>query len=230
MTKDKLIKRLRTEYLKAKEPIISSRKIIRGTSHSISSYAEDIFAKFIADQFKQKFKILIDPQISIPSLQNSSGNKIFLFRPDICVICTQTNCIKMIFDLKMDLGYRRNNFIDFVESRNYELKKIKNHKASCSLIPNQDIFFSENLIWNYIIISSGNISQTQMNIIVDYFSKNKMANFYILVEGHLNDFKNNNFTINDQHFNNLTNEINNNFTINDQHFNNLTNEINNNSL
>lgn len=167
---NELINKIRDEYLKAKNPIIPSPQITRGTSHTISSYAEDIFAKFIADHCNKQFSVWIDPQISIKTLSNASGKRKLLFRPDICVVNNNTNCIQMIFDLKMDLGYKRNSFIKEVETKKNELEIIRRHEASCSLKKDSKLTFSNKISWNYIILSSGNISGIQMQTILKTFN------------------------------------------------------------
>lgn len=187
MKRNELINKIRAEYLKAKNPIIVSPKLTRGTSHTISSYAEDIFAKFIADQCHKQFSVWIDPQISIKALPNTTGKRKLLFRPDICVVNNINNCIQMIFDLKMDLGYKRNSFIKEVKAKLNELNVIKKHEAECSIKPNTKLFFSNKISWNYIIISGGNISVAQRQKILNDFKDLKPSKIFILVDGHLND-------------------------------------------
>ena len=125
MTKEKFVWYIREEYLKARKTVIKDSKIIRGTSHSISSLSEDIFGKYISDLISSDYEIWIDPQISVKDISNSSGKRIKIFRPDVCVYNKLKKRIELIFDLKMDLGYKRNEFIEFVKKRSLELILIK---------------------------------------------------------------------------------------------------------
>ncbi len=115
-------------YLEARKNKFPSAQndIIRGTSHSISAIAEDLFAQYCADilPFKSSV-ILIDPQISFigSGLKNQSGKRPLLFRPDVCI--TVDNVITKVFDIKTDLGYKRTEIIGQVKLLDIFIKKIK---------------------------------------------------------------------------------------------------------
>jgi len=116
----------------------------------------------------------------------------------------------MIFDLKMDLGYKRNEFTNQVQERINQLLEIKKFKGKCSLSQQDDISFSSKLKWNYIVISKENINEKQYNDIEFYFKrlKNKAKLFTLLTDGHLNSYDKNFIpNINDKEFNRLNKEI-----------------------
>jgi len=56
-----LMKKIRKEYIKARKSIAPAKNIKRGTSHTISSITEDLFAYYIYSHIdKNKFEIWID--------------------------------------------------------------------------------------------------------------------------------------------------------------------------
>lgn len=188
MTNQQLIDRIRKEYSHSKKALFYSKKIKRGTKHTISSFTEDLFAKYIDGKIQDNYEIWIDPQISIDSLKNESGKRALQFRPDICIYDIRTNQIKSIFDIKMDLGYKRKEFVEQVDKKIKQLKKIINHEGKCSLLPEKQFKFKNNLYWNYIIVSPGNIPGDQLSSVKNFFKINKQANLFILLKaGHLND-------------------------------------------
>ena len=202
-----LIKKINKAYNNANSfvNLSKSKNIKRGTKRSISSISEDLVAEYIFDLLDSSFEIWIDPQLTIPTLRNLSGRKALLIRPDICIV-THSKIIGLI-DVKMDLGYRRKEFISQVRERIKQLKKIKNKKAKCKLNPNKEIYFSKNLRWNYIVISQGNIPKSKYRNIIEKVSSLKDARLFTLVEGHTSISKNLVGRISNQDFNLLNEEI-----------------------
>ena len=183
-----LIKKIHAEYLKAKSSILQSDNVIRGTAHTISSLTEDIVAKYIADLTEVSRLIWIDPQITVPTLTNASGKRKLLFRPDLAIFNTKKNTIEMVFDIKMDLGYKRNEFVTQVTASTNRLEKIKSEKGFCNLNDKRVEFtFTESLRWNYIVVSPGNISERKFAETIKAIRNDNLANIFILVnKGHLN--------------------------------------------
>jgi len=171
-----LVNRIRNEYLNARKSysLISSERIQRGTSHTISSIIEDIIAEYLLNKLKNStYAIWIDPQISIQGMKNRSNTRKFLFRPDLCIFDKNYKKIIAIFEVKMDLGFCRNTFIEYIEHRNEELLKINNKKGDCKkLLPDISISFEDNLFWNYIVISNKNINEKKYKEIENYFKIN----------------------------------------------------------
>lgn len=184
-----LVSNIRQAYIKARNPIVDQSNIKRGTSRTISSITEDLVAEYVASKINKKFEVWVDPQIIVKDLKNSSGKKSLLFRPDISIFNISSKKIVKIFDIKMDLGYKRNEFIDLAKKRKNQLKKIVNHTGSCSLRENERLYFDKNLLWDYIIISKGNMSKNQYEKIETYFNKNNLgALFSFVLNGHLNSY------------------------------------------
>lgn len=195
MKHDEFILLIRKQYLKARLPIVRSPRIKRGTSHVISSITEDLFAAYI-DQIVlgPEYQIWVDPQITINGLMNSSGKRPLLIRPDICIFHVKTRTIKAVFDIKMDLGYKRNEFIGQVKEAVRKLKKwrIRTGKSQ-TMLGDSALRFSKELKWIYIVMNSGNISEKQDALIKGYFDKNREnASLFVLTnKSHLNSYENN---------------------------------------
>lgn len=131
MTHLEFLEQVRKAYLKARKsvynPSINPEIIFRGTSHSISSIVEDLFACYCAEKIKNSkgIKIIIDPQLSFKGtgLKNKSKKKSLLIRPDIAFL--KKNEIICLFDIKTDLGYKRHEFLSQAKYRNKQMNEIK---------------------------------------------------------------------------------------------------------
>tara|TARA_B110001469_G_C9516732_1_gene257322 strand:+ start:162 stop:821 length:660 start_codon:yes stop_codon:yes gene_type:complete len=77
--------------------------IWRGVSHSISSLSEDLFALMIALELNDKgLEFVVDKTFTLRMFDGQT----IQFRPDLAVI--KGGEIRVIIDLKMDMGYKRN--------------------------------------------------------------------------------------------------------------------------
>lgn len=211
MTEEDFITRIRKEYLRARKVLIDDSKIIRGTSHSISSLSEDVFAKYIADLIPENYAIWIDPQISVKNVRNASGKRVKTFRPDVCVYNINEQRIELVFDLKMDLGYKRANFINDSMNRHVELMEIIQHNGSWNKNGSTIKFrFSKNLKWNHVVLSEENITKKQTQVIKKHFLKNTNSELFILSSGeHLNSYDEKpKIEINEKAFRNINSIVN----------------------
>jgi len=166
--------------------------MIRGTSHSISSLAEDLFAKYCADLLERnsRTQVLIDPQISfkISGLKNKSGKRPLLVRPDICFL--KDNEVTKIFDIKTDLGYKRKEIINQAGDLKKLVSKIKGKNATVNLENEERKIRISKTLQEFIVVvsgaeNSGNIKETKAII----QRKHKII-MLILAEGdHLNTYK-----------------------------------------
>jgi hypothetical protein len=76
--------------------------IWRGVSHSISSLSEDLFALMVAQEINDKsLEFIVDKTFTLRKKDNTSVQ----FRPDLAIV--KNNEIRVIVDLKMDMGYKR---------------------------------------------------------------------------------------------------------------------------
>ena len=203
MKPDIFVKEIREAYQKASESAYPLEgRIIRGTQKSISAISEDLFAKYVSELISDKYEIWIDPQISVIGKKNKTGKKNLLIRPDVCVYDKTKNEIKLIFDLKMDLGYHRSGFTDFASERYDELN---NAKTSSGKWRNKEFQFSKDLIWNFVVINEGNININILNKIRNDIKEKGGIGFFTLVSGdHLNRAERKNeeikFKINEKEF------------------------------
>lgn len=86
----------------------------------------------------------------------------------------QKNEIKLIFDLKMDLGYHRSNFTDFAFKRYDELEDAKTSQGKWR---DKEFQLSKNLIWNFIVINEGNIKNNVLDKIRNDIQKKVTLDF-----------------------------------------------------
>lgn len=211
MKDNDLIERIRNAYLEARNPVLASTNIRRGTSRSISSITEDIFAKYVSDIVGNDFEVWIDPQISVNGVMNANKKRTLVIRPDIAIVRKCCFTIDMIFDLKMDLGYIRTTFSDHVKSRICDLNKIRGKSARCRLLKNNKIInFNNNLNWNYVLFSDQNINTADFQNVNNFFNGNQNAKLFVLMRGtHLNSYEDVNIgdRISQNDFNNLRNEL-----------------------
>ncbi|MBF0595815.1 MAG: hypothetical protein HQL22_12735 [Candidatus Omnitrophica bacterium] len=192
MTSKKFIEEVHRLYQKANSSTYPVARVRRGTQHTISSRVEDLFACYCAGKSKKGYEIWIDPQISVKGERNISGRRPFLFRPDVCIVHLPTREVRAIFDLKMDLGHKR-EFIQFVDHAVKDLKsKIRAHRAKCASLfidehEEYPLKLSPSLKWVYIICSDGNIPQdTFKDILSGMKAYKKTAMAFNIVDGHLN--------------------------------------------
>lgn len=102
---------------------IGAYNIWRGVSHSISSKAEDLFAKLVAEELKMKdLEFVVDKTMSF----KMPGENSIQFRPDLAIIKDGT--LTHVFDLKMDMGYKR---------RYHETEKFKDEEKKFQIFRTQ---------------------------------------------------------------------------------------------
>ena len=154
MTDKEFIKNIITLYRKARVPTFPFENIKRGKSRSISSEAEDLFAYYISNIINDKVEILIDQPISFILFGKSKT-----IYADIAII--KNNVVYQIWDLKTDLGWKRDSFIDFckdkinlVNGAKLQLAKLKDGEYKTE----RHLTFSDNLTFNIVVISNKNIS------------------------------------------------------------------------
>jgi hypothetical protein len=186
MNENEFVQAIHRKYVNVQKGKEIAAGIYRGTSQSISSFTEDTFAKFIKEILPNGYDIWVDPQIVLDNKRKQLGNsrsKILLFRPDVCIIHKESKKIVAIFEIKMDFGFYRDNFVEYVTTKNSELQKIKTDTAHCSIKNTKEISFTETLQWNFLIISNGNINEKKKKKITDFFEKHDEIKLFILTSG-----------------------------------------------
>jgi hypothetical protein len=159
---------------KAHDILVSCNDFVikRGMAHSISSYVEDLFAVYVANKIKQPaYQIFIDKVISY-KLEGFSKSK--SFKPDVFVLApSPSNSIDSdlfvathYFDLKTDLGYNREGFGRFIESKSDFIKSIRGKEVWTSYLDSSTgeyekirIKISENITYSIIVVIDWNINK-----------------------------------------------------------------------
>lgn len=154
MTEKEFIKGIADLYVKARQTTFPAGNIRRGKSHSISSQVEDFFAFYISQMVLEDTKIYIDQPISFKL--NGKSKTIYA---DVAVI--KDNKIQQIWDLKTDLGWKRDSFVEFCKEKTELVKGARNQTAKLKDGLNklqQSLSFSDDLTFNIVVVSLTNIS------------------------------------------------------------------------
>lgn len=115
MTPEQLVENIIKIYRKCSDSTPCSYqkqvKLKRITNHTASSMIEDQIAAYISSKLdqKRKFTVYIDPQITVRKRKGT-------IRPDICIIDDAKNECVACFDIKNDLGYKRDSFFNFCKA------------------------------------------------------------------------------------------------------------------
>lgn len=179
------------DYFDARTPVRPNPKLVRGVARITSSLAEERLADYLLGKHVSISKIYLDQGINV------EGQK--LYKPDL-VVCIE-NEIRVLVDVKMDLGHVRKNFHEIVkEAHDFigvarEAKEctasIRTYKADLQK-EKIKLTISDNVIQVFMIISGGNISPKQFEIVVQKSRKFENTPVITLLPGdHANDQKNN---------------------------------------
>jgi len=186
MTPSKFIESLVKAYRNAKVPLQWHPKLSRGESRSIASEAEDRFAYYLIERLKIIDHIFINQTLT--SLLNGREERI---NPDL-VICRGDE-IRMLIDLKMDLGYQRKEFSDSMKKIEKLVKKLRGQKFSLwkkvgYVRERLEKTLSINAKYVFVVISDKNIDSKQFESIEMLASKFNNTELFVLLRGiHLND-------------------------------------------
>lgn len=113
------------------------------------------------------------------------------FRPDIALV--KNSIVMAVFDLKQDLGWKRTQ--TEVEKSKYE-EAIKFYRTRKAVLTNKknsdknkDVWFSKNLVRQFVIVSDLNISKETLQRNKALFKTVKMNKFFFLTsEVHPNSY------------------------------------------
>lgn len=155
MTQKEFIKGVFDIYRKARKlpKKYKGNNIERRTNRIVSSNIEDFFAYYCSQKIKQikrkKIKILVDPHLTFPN-----NKKMGVFRPDVCIV--KNNIVKLMVELKTDLGYKRKEFwTSYLKKEHKNIDDIKKAR----LCKNADDFLkiSRRLRWFCVVLSTENM-------------------------------------------------------------------------
>ena len=168
-------------------------RVHRGRSRIVASATEDLFAKYLCREFKN-VHIFVDQCITLEGRQTES------YYPDL-VICKkkeEKNNFEILYmiDLKMDIGWIRNKYKDYMNKSKKICEKmnqatsLKGKKGDVEGEDKENYEFSINkkACYDVVVVSSRNAGKLESDLIKD--SKNKNTNIWVLsTGGSLNQYK-----------------------------------------
>jgi hypothetical protein len=155
MPRDFMIK-VRELYQQAKIPKYYHPKIHRGRSHSISAIAEDLVAAFIAFNLCEDFDIYVDQPITVVDQKTT-------IYPDISIITH--NMLLNIIDVKMDLGWKRDQLAAMCSQHSNLVNNIRSKKGKMKdgiTKKTSSISIGKDCRYHILIISGCNITKKQL--------------------------------------------------------------------
>lgn len=182
MTPEALIQSITEAYRTPNKDNKLPQKVYRGTKASVSAYAEDQFARYLRSKIPSNLEIWIDPQIRHQTaLKDNSKSLKRLFRPDICIV--DGGEVKMIFEIKIDLGFMRRNIENYLSNRDKELGIFKNGPSHCKIKGKEPVIvnFDACPSCNFIIFSP------DYSNIAEIAGKRRNKTIFILGINHPND-------------------------------------------
>lgn len=185
LTKTNFILEIIQLYQSSRKTRYAHEKIKRGRSHSVSSLAEDLFAKYLVENIECD-EIYVDQPVSVVGVKKVSY-------PDIVVVRGDT--IIGTCDLKVDLGWNREGLVELCKKSFEYLKEIqgKECKINNGLITKEikNYKVSKKFFHNIVVISDKNINTTNLEEQRKEVKKKfgSLVNVFILSGGvHLNTY------------------------------------------
>jgi hypothetical protein len=181
---DDLISQIFDLYTEAREFSFEDKsgRIERGRNHPVSSKAEDLLALVLMNNLSKKFTYKVDQPITV-------GNQTIY--PDITIM--KKNEVINFVDLKLDIGWKRNDFSHFLEEIDERTKKYQGMSARMKNGKTKEIEtikISETCKNHIVIISGTNIKKERLLSHVNAAKKLKNTITYILSHDvHPNTYK-----------------------------------------
>ncbi|GBD98151.1 hypothetical protein BMS3Abin07_00159 [bacterium BMS3Abin07] len=186
MSPRNFIKEIIKLYFDARKPKFGHRRRIkRGESRSISSLVEDLFAKYLLGVVDNKYDILISPILSF-DFKLADRKRNLIMKPDICL--ASSGKAYAFFDLKMDLGYKRKEFIDNCRRNDKIIQQIKGKQCKFNdgldkSLPKNNLTISKRLKYHIVVISAENIKSDDFRKNTKNFKTLKSSSIYVLTTG-----------------------------------------------
>ena len=201
MTHDELIQQVRKAYEKARicayKPAVNAAILERGTSRSISSLTEDLLGCYCAERAKGPAtdRVLVEPGLSFKDagLKNNSGLSSLLIKPDIALV--KSGRVRVMFDLKMDLGHLRKDFSERATVQDERIAQIRGLSVQYKDgqdkdKPAQILNLARDLKLYYLVMSAGNIGSKDLEDHAQRIKGLKNVGMLLLTEGdHLNAYE-----------------------------------------
>lgn len=189
---EQFIKDVVDRFYAARETFIPNEKISRGESRSVASETEDLLAYYLAVTYPQIEHIYINQNLTPTDndLKRQIGKT--LVKPDL-VICNQ-GTIKLLIDVKMDLGYIRNEINDLMNKNNFAIQTLKQRsfkaKVKRKLHSDEvDLIFDKNAKYIYFVLSDKNNTPANLQTTKDLAKRLDSIEMYtVLSNMHPNDY------------------------------------------
>ena len=151
-------------YEKSRKAIYSKSnpRVVRSRNHVISSQVEDLFAEFFS-RITNEY-IIIDKSISI-----NFKSKKRKFNPDL--IIRNQNSVVRFFDIKLDLGWKINEFEAYCIEKSELIKEVRNQEVE---FWKEKLVIDKDIKYELVIVSSKNIGKDKLDAVKKLISKNNL--------------------------------------------------------
>lgn len=169
------------EYFRARALRVPHKKVWRGESRSVASDAEDLFAVEVANSFPAIGEIFVNQTLT--SCKGKSDGRL---KPDL-VICKDKE-IRLLIDLKMDLGYKRHDFLESASKRALLIQSIRGKdlsfwKKEPDSREQRNYRLSKDAVYAYVVITDSNIAPADYQDISDRVGLLPQIRMFTLVRG-----------------------------------------------
>ena len=176
-----LIRKVVELYREARNPRFYHPNVKRGKSRSISGLSEDVFTYFLAVNLIEDYEFYTDQNITFDKTIPLKS-----IRPDITLVKNDT--VRDILDIKMDLGWKRDEFGKFCYELNEKVLSIRGKKGKIKPLNLDGISttqkllkLSEDLIFHIVLISKLNISKEKLKKHLDFIKNSKLMNIEVYI-------------------------------------------------
>jgi hypothetical protein len=121
---DELLRGIVRDYHEARAPVLRHTKLTRGTGRIVAALAEERLAHYLVAKFPDVSRIYIDQQLTFDKESP-------ITKPDL-IVCRGA-AIKLLIDVKMDLGYMRDRLPDFVTTASSFMESLKGKSGRVSV-------------------------------------------------------------------------------------------------
>ncbi len=189
---EQFLKDVIDRYHAARETFIPHHKISRGESRSIASETEDLLAYYLAITYPKIDHIYINQNLTPTDndLKKQIGKT--LVKPDL-VICNN-GIIKLLIDVKMDLGYIRNEINDLMYKTNFAIQTLKQKSFRAKVKKELDseevaLTFDKDTQYIYFVVSDKNNKPANLKATKDLAKRLDNVEIYTaLTDMHPNEY------------------------------------------
>ena len=176
------------EYFRARRLRSEHPRVTRGESRSVSADVEDIFATQVANAFPSIEHIYVNQ-----TLTSTSGRLDGRMKPDL-VICKGSS-VRLLIDLKMDVGYKRQDFVVAAALRSDEVRSLRGKTVSLwkkldDTRRRLEYEVDQSTLYAYVVVTDANVKASDYEAIKSCVGKLPELRLFTLVTGtHLNLYK-----------------------------------------